>query len=82
MRLGSGAMILAGFLFWLAISYFFYHRNVGGVVLLAAIAAGFSICWWIFSQLPRNDESRRSTPKPHSDLPDFNFKDVKPRDFE
>ena len=77
----SVAMIFAGFLFWLALAYFYYQRNIPGIVSLAVIVAACAAGWWIFSSF-RERRSRRPAPPPQSDLPDFNFKDTKPSDFE
>ncbi|MEE9240093.1 MAG: hypothetical protein V3U53_02770 [bacterium] len=75
-------MICAGFLFWLAIAYFFYHRNIMGAVYLAVIAGACAAGWWIFSCV-RNSLPRRPDPPPQSDLPtEYDFKDTKPSDFE
>jgi len=37
--------------------------------------------WWFYSSF-RERQSRRPVPPPQSDLPDFDFKDTKPSDFE
>ncbi len=77
----SGMTICAGFLFWLALAYFYYQRDLTGIVSLAVIVAACAAGWWIFSSY-RERQSRRPAPPPQSDLPDFDFKDTKPSDFE
>ncbi len=82
MNFRSGATFCAGFLFWLVLAYFFYHRNTMGIVSLAAIVGAGAAVWWVFSYIQRGRPAR-PTPPPQSDLPsDIDFKDIKPSDFE
>ena len=77
----SGMMKCAGFLFWLALAYFYYQRNISGIVSLAVVGVISVAGWWFYSSF-RERQSRRPAPPPQSDLPDFDFKDTKPSDFE
>lgn len=72
---------IAGFLFWVLMAGLIYTHNyrwgliLGLGTLLAAMAWGCLRWIWMRRQ-PRPE------PPPKSDLPVFDFKDVKPRDFE
>lgn len=78
----SGAIFFTGFLFWLSLAYFFYHRNTTGILSLAAIVGVGVGVWWLLSYVQRSRPDPPAPP-PKSDLPsDIDFKDVKPSDFE
>lgn len=81
METRSGVAVCLGFLFWLAIGYLFYQRDFMGVVALTLLCVG-GLLFWRFLENMRERRRRRPVPPKPSDLPDFDFKDIKPSDFE
>ena len=73
----KGALsIFAGFLFWAGLAYLYYTRNLGGALILAlGFVAGMAVYGWMRRRPKR-------PPRPRSDLPEFKFDNVKPKDFE
>ena len=72
----STLAICAGFLFWVGLAYFYYLRDLGGALILAlTFAVAMAVIGWMRRRPQR-------PPRPKSDLPDFKFDNVKPKDFE
>jgi len=76
------AATCAGLAFWFLIVGFIYYRNYGWAMALGgvAVSAGF-----IFGGIRRPQErkiERPDSPPSPSDLPDYDFKDAKPKDFK
>ena len=71
----------AGFVFWFLMAGFIYTKNSGMAAALGAVTVAGVLIW---SAVGRYQERRavRPEPPPPFDLPDFDFKDVKPKDFE
>lgn len=78
----------AGFFLWLGIAYYFYHRDFAGAFRLVAAAGLLYAAWILLSRLraararpsPAREEDADSPPAP--DFPDYDFENVKPKDFE
>lgn len=81
METRSGVAVCLGFLFWLAVGYLFYYRNFFGVVVLTVLCFGGLILWRFLENMRERRRQRPDPPK-SSDLPEFDFKDIKPSDFE
>lgn len=72
----SALAVCAGFLFWVGLAYFYYVRDLGGAIVLAlSFVAAVAVYSWM-RRRPRRP------PRPKSDLPDFKFDNVTPKDFE
>ncbi len=74
----SGAAMIGGFFFWLLLAGLVYTGNSIGAVMLGAAAGGVFLIWAGI----RRFAERRPPPPPPSDLPEYDFKDIKPSDFE
>ncbi len=82
MRRRSSGIAWAGFAFWLGMAYFFYRRDLAGAAGLALL---FVLAAAALALVRRLRSGRPAAPRrrpPRSDLPEFNFKNVKPKDFE
>ena len=77
----SRFFLIAGFLFWFSVAYFFY-RYGKGATLYVLIAGGFLALLYWPARFIGALKKRRPEPPPRSDLPDMNFSDAKPKDFE
>ncbi|MDE0332194.1 MAG: hypothetical protein OXL41_10035 [Nitrospinae bacterium] len=89
MENGRSALgILAGFVFWLGIAYYFYQRDfMGALWFVAAYGLIYGIYRLITHLLasnpkPRHMQDEGVDPPPRSDLPDYDFENAKPKDFE
>lgn len=80
----SSALICVGFLFWIGMGYFMYREDRVGALtfgLLGAVAAGgYAFARSLRAKRELRERERARTPK--SDLPEADFRDVKPSDFE
>ena len=74
----SGAAMLGGFFFWLLLVGLVYTGHRIGAVILGAAAGGVFLIW---AGIRRYAERRPESPPP-SDLPEYDFKDIKPSDFK
>ncbi len=77
-----------GFVFWLGLAYFFYHRDFTGALWLVAT---FGLIYGLYRLIahllaskpkPRYMQDEGVDPPARSDLPDYDFENVKPKDFE
>ncbi len=71
---------LAGFSFWIGIAYCFWRRDFWGAVWFVA-AAGVVWGVWLLLRSTRAHRAREEEPPP-SDLPEYDFRDARPKDFE
>jgi len=74
----------AGFFFWLAMAYFLFRGDRADAAWLGLLAlAGASVLGLALylRSLPPRRRPPEEAPSA-SDLPDFDFSDVKPKDFE
>ena len=80
--------IVAGFLFWLGIAYYFYQRDFTGALWFVAACGLLYGVWRLFFYLlasrpgPPHMQDEDVDPPARSDLPEYDFKNVKPEDFE
>ena len=77
----SVAAIFSGFLFWFLMAGFIYYRNQGWAMALGAVTIAAVLIWGGLRRLRQNRPKRPESPPP-SNLPDYDFKDTKPSDFE
>ncbi len=77
----SGAAMLGGFFFWLLLAGLVYTGHPIEAVILGAAAGGVLLIWAGIRRFAER-RPRRPEPPPPSDLPEFDFKDTKPSDFE
>ena len=77
----SGAGMLGGFFFWMLLAGLVYAGYPIGAVILGAAAGGVLLIWAGIRRFAER-RPRRPGPPPPSDLPEFDFKDTKPSDFE
>ncbi len=77
----SGAGMLGGFIFWLLFAGLVYAGHPIGAVILGAAAGGVFLIWAGIRRFAEG-RPRRPGPPPPSDLPEYDFKDIKPSDFE
>ncbi|MDA0998919.1 MAG: hypothetical protein O2807_00190 [bacterium] len=73
--------LVAGFLFWLSVAYFFY-RYGKGAALHVLIAAGLLVFLFLAVRFLGGFWRHRLARRPSSLLPRMNFSNVKPKDFE
>ena len=78
---------IVGFFFWLGIAWYFYHRDFAGAFRLVLAGCALYGLWLLISRLrsargrrPRTGEEAGAPPA--SDFPDYDFENVKPKDFE
>ena len=80
--------IVAGFLFWLGIAYYFYQRDFAGafwfVVACGLLYGVYRLFIHLLASRPKSPHMQDEDvdPPPSSDLPEFDFKNVEPKDFE
>ena len=89
MENGRSALgIFAGFIFWLGIAYCFYHRDFTAALWFVAacglIYGVYRLIAHLLASQPRfrHLQDEGVDPPSRSDLPDYDFENVKPRDFE
>ena len=79
---------IVGFFFWLGIAYYFYHRDFARALWFIVASGLLFGPWLLFFRLwasrprPSHAQDEGVDPPPRSDLPDYDFENVKPKDFE
>ena len=70
-----------GVAFWFLMAGFMYYRNYEWAMILGGIVVSAGLIWAGIRRLQEREAERPDPPAP-SDLPDYDFKDVKPEDFK
>ena len=80
--------VFVGFFFWLGIAYYFYHRDFGGAFWFA-VASGLLygayllfFHFWAARPRPLHMQDEGVDLPSRSDLPNYDFENAKPKDFE
>ncbi len=76
------AATCVGFAFWFLMAGLMYCRNYGWAMLLGGVAVGAGLILGGIHGLRERKAERPDSPPSPSDLPDYDFRNVKPEDFK
>ncbi len=76
-----GVRLVLGFLFWVVMAYFFLWSRYTDMLWLGLAGVGAALAYTLWRAVaPRMRGGGRE--KPRSDLPEADFHDARPEDFE
>ncbi|MEE9274459.1 MAG: hypothetical protein V3V62_04020 [bacterium] len=78
----SSAFACVGFLFWIGMGYFMLRGDRSGALTFGLLGAAAAAGYAFARSLRARRKLRERARPPKSDLPEADFSDVKPSDFE